>query len=281
MLSIKPSNLYNYKYTAKDTSPVKIESISKLSSTELNNITQKYNQAGFVVYEVLNHNSEQDIILELAKQLNLGQPFVPKTYRTSKHMYEETGLNTIKVSDGNHRAFQTNNGQKIHCDGTIEEINKVKTSILHCNISSINGGETIIFNSVGAFYNLLKTSNYTSIMSSMLNNIALKRDALNETADTYIGPAFKIENGELISRFSLDNTCDWNYSFEKIAGLEEALKLLQEMITLESPYYIETKLRDNQGIIMANNKISHGRKSFDDEGTRKREMIRGLFLNNL
>lgn len=281
MLSIKPRNLYNYKYTSTDISPVKIKSVSKLSNNELNNIIQQYYQAGFVVYEVLNHNSEQDIILELAKQLNLGQPFVPKTYRTSKHIYEETGLNTIKVNDGNHRAFQTNNGQKIHCDGTIEEINKVKTSILHCNISSTNGGETIIFNSVGAFYNLLKTFNFTSIMSSMLNNLALKRDALNETADTHIGPAFKIENGELISRFSLDNTCDWNYSFEKIAGLEEALKLLQEMIILESPYYIETKLRDNQGIIMANNKISHGRKSFYDEGTRKREMIRGLFLNNL
>ncbi|MGW9164911.1 hypothetical protein ACWGPZ_26670 [Priestia megaterium] len=64
---------------------------------------------------------------------------------------KKTGLNLIKVEEGPHRAFQTNNEQKIHCDGTLEVIGKIKTSLLLCATPSSVGKETVIFNSVAAF----------------------------------------------------------------------------------------------------------------------------------
>lgn len=61
----------------------------------------------------------------------------------------------------------------------------------------------------------------------------------------------------------------------------KSVVLLREMLgCLLSPYYIEAMLKDNQGIILANNKISHGRKKFEDN-EMKREMIRGLFVYSL
>ncbi|MFF2288814.1 TauD/TfdA family dioxygenase [Peribacillus butanolivorans] len=186
----------------------------------------------------------------------------------------------MKVNDGSHRAFQTNNDQKIHCDGTIEVLGKIKTSILLCAIPAAVGGETIIFNSVAAFYDLLENDNSRYIASSLLDMQALKRVAVNRNNEEYIGPAFAIKNGEIISRFSLDNTCDWDYSFENVKLLKEAYALLVDTIVPNSPFYIETKLKCSQGIIMANDKISHGRKGFIDKHF-KREMIRGLFEKDL
>ncbi|MGW9102965.1 hypothetical protein ACWGPZ_26665 [Priestia megaterium] len=89
-----------------------------------------------------------------------------------------------------------------------------------------------------------------------------------------------MKNGELMSRFSLDNTSDWDYGFKNVKFLKEAYLLLTKLITPNSPYYIEMKLEKNQGIIMAKDKISHGRKEFKDQGSR-REKIRGLFEKKL
>ena len=280
MIKINDNPLYKYVYKNEDVLPVQIHKVTRITEYEASSLLKKYKDAGFVVFELLNDNPSQDALLSLAKQLVLGEPYVPYIYSTEKNIYDETGLNIIKVKDGIHRAFQTNNEQKIHCDGTVEVIGKIKTTILLCAKAASGGGETIIFNSVAALYNLLRIENLEPILSSLFNLNALKRVAANGAKEEYIGPAFTIRSGEIISRFSLDNTCDWSYGFEKVKFLREAYSLLTEMITLKSPFYIETRLKENQGIIIANDKISHGRKGFiDNDPTR--EMIRGLFINKL
>ena len=115
------------------------------------------------------------------------------------------------------------------------------------------------------------------IAKLLLDDNSLRRVS-NINFQEYIGPAFAIQNNKIHSRFSLDNTCDWKYGFTKLPKLEKAYSLLKEQVNDESPYFITCKLKPGQGILMANDKISHGRKSFIDSKECKREMIRGLFI---
>ncbi|MBV7509481.1 TauD/TfdA family dioxygenase [Bacillus sp. sid0103] len=280
MIGLNDNLLYMHVYNSEDILPVKINSLALISDDEISELVRKYNNAGFVVFELLNDIPNQNALLTLAKKLKLGNPYVPKIYSSKENIYERNGLNIIKVNEGPHRAFQTNNEQKIHSDGTIEEIGKIKTSILLCSKQASFGGETVIFNSVSAFYRLLEHEKLEPIILSLCDLKALRRVAINGEKEEYIGPAFEIRNGEIISRFSLDNTCDWEYGFNNVKFLKEAYSLLVEMNTPNSPLYIETRLKCNQGIIMANDKVSHGRKEFIDENSM-REMIRGLFEENL
>ncbi|MFC6038919.1 TauD/TfdA family dioxygenase [Paenisporosarcina macmurdoensis] len=278
MNSIKNSHdlIYKHVYRSEDIDPVYIKSVDMISEKEVEEFVKKYKSAGFVVFELLNDSTNQNVMLKIAKRFKLGEPFVPNIYLSKPEIYEKSGLNIIKAGEGTHRAFQTINEQKIHCDGTIEPIGKIKTSILLCITPAAVGGETIIFNSVAAFYDLYENKESNSIMSSFLHFKALKRVAVNGEKEEYIGPSFLINNGEISSRFSLDNTCDWDFGFRNVEFLKEAYSLMTEKITPNSPYYIETRLKKNQGIVMANDKISHGRKEYKD-GNSKREMIRGLF----
>ncbi|MFC2948131.1 TauD/TfdA family dioxygenase [Virgibacillus sediminis] len=276
---MKPINqkpIYNYVYSARDTTPVLIKSVDMISEIEHRKLVKQYNTAGFVVFELLDNKVNQDALLKLATSLKLGNPFIPNIYSSKKNIYKRNGLNEIKISNGTHRAFQSGNEQEIHSDGTLEPIGKIKSSVLLCITPAVEGGETIIFNSVAAFYDLLKNERLASIASSLLDPRALKRIAVNGGGEMNIGPAFSIKEGEILSRFSLDNTCYWEYGFKEVQFLREAYYLMVEMVKNSSPYYIEFKLKGNQGVLMANHKISHGRREYTD-GNKKRTMIRGLF----
>lgn len=281
VININETPLYNHIYENSDIIPVRICSIKTISDDVINKLVEKYNKAGFVIFELLDDPANQSTMLKISEKLKLGKPYVPNIYSTNKTIYENTGLNIIKVNNGEHRAFQTNNEQKIHSDGTVEEIGAIKTSMLLCSNPATRGGETVIFNSVAAFHNLIKNNvENQSTLLSLCDLKALRRVAINGNLEEYTGPAFKILNGEIISRFSLDNTCDWEYGFRRVKNLKEAYLSFVKMITPQSPFYIEIKLDKNQGIIMANNKISHGRQKYINDSSA-REMIRGLFEKNL
>jgi len=282
--NIEEKEIYQYSYSQYDLEPVKIESINDISGITIENITNHYQKRGFVIFELVKDKPTENLLQKLADIFNLGEPYVPSAYKNKANVYESSGFNFISSVECTsekevHRAFKTQLEQKLHTDGTIEEIGKVKTSVLLCVSSSYSGGETILFNSVGAFASLV--SQDLSFVLPFLDNNCLERRVLDGSMQSYKGPAFTIYNSEIISRFSIDNTSNWKDGFEKVAGLEKAFEKLLEMAKVGSPYYIETKLKENQGIIIANDKIAHGRKAYLDSNTKKRNMIRGLFLEKL
>ena len=276
MNNINPHSLYNCIYSQEDIKSIPIQDVKELSHNELTELTMKYNEVGFVIFKLMNDKANDQSLLDIARNLKLGDPFVPNIYNSLKDVYKGNGLNAIQVNQGGHRAFQTNNDQELHTDGTLEKIGKVKTSILLCARPASNGGETIVFNSVAAFYEMFNNIQLRSKVKSLLHPKALRRVAVNGNGQDSVGPVFSIENNELMSRFSLDNTSDWQYGFENVPHLKEAFTIISQKAKFNSPFYIETKLNENEGIIMANNKIAHGRKKYRDK-YRKRKMIRGLF----
>lgn len=266
--------ILNYRFSKSDLNIRKVDFTSDVSRKLILN---DYFIKGFAIYELDKESiSEENTIGEIATYLNLGKPYTPGIYINS-NIYKD-GINKLSVSKGNHRAFQTNNAQGLHCDGTIERIGLIKTSIIHCVKAAKQGGENIIFNSVGVFHDLYKNHENRKTLEVLFEDDALKRLAVNVANQEYIGPVFKIINDKLISRFSNDNTCSWKESFDKDSRFEEAFNAINNYAVENSPFFIEFKLADNQGIVLANDRIAHGRRAFVG---KDRIFIRGLYKESL
>ena len=257
--------------------PVNIEDMNEQVRKEM---VKRFIGNGFVIFE---HNQDipaHDVIQSLAKELNLGETYVTG-YNANKfkEMFKGTRLNTIAKSEkSSHVVFDTSNAQGLHADATFEEIGRVPSTILYCEQDAFEGGDTILFDSVRAF-RLLQNFN-PEWAEAMTNSQALRRRSILGDDIEAIGPAFKIlSDGEIISRFSLDTSSDWQYGFERVPYLREAFGFMMGLIPRGSGFSTILKLKSKQGILFANDKIAHGRTSFVDNSEKPRKMVRGLYLN--
>lgn len=185
-------------------------------------------------------------------------------------------MNTISSGlANNHKAFDQNNNQDLHSDGTAHEIGFIKTTVLFCESEASMGGDTILFDSVGAFEKL-------QIENPKAAEALMHPESLTRVADIghesrMADPVFSYEQGEIISRFTLDHTAKWEESFGKIDYLEDGYNYLKSLAQPDSNYFAQFPLKSGQGIIFANDKIAHGRLSFENSGDNIRKMVRGLF----
>ena len=273
------SQIYTQRYGPECCRPIKIDFRSHELAKRNGEIIRSYHDNGFCIVEFTQGTAGEDCLLRFSKLMNLGPTYVPAQYRDTA-VYSLRGFNVIAKDQNKgifsqHRGFYTDQAQSIHSDGTLEEIGKVKTSLFLCILPAAKGGESIIFNSVAAFVHMVDNS--SAIACSLTNPIALERCAVNGNLSSVKGPAFSVAEGELISRFSMDNTCNWEISFGTISHLKEAVTFLSNLCNQGSGFYIEVPLLKNQALILANDKISHGRREYLDSENHKRTLIRGLF----
>lgn len=284
LASIPEKTPYTHKFNELiDFSPIQIESVANLSQQEFYEIARRYKEIGFAVFELLKDSSTDSSLIQLSESLRLGLPFIPPKYQgfLGKGIYEASGVNVVsaylsKQKSKAHHGFETSNQQNLHCDGTLEEIGLIKTSILLCVSPATDGGDTIIFNAVGAFIELARHDPEAAF--ALLDSECLRRTDVGRTENFYTGPAFTLRHGELLTRYSIDNTSRWEIGFTKVKHLKRAYQYLGDLATSGSPFYIQKKLDTRQGIIMANDKISHGRTAYVDSSVNPRRMLRGLFL---
>jgi hypothetical protein len=87
----------------------------------------------------------------LASVLALGPPFIPPLY--ARGAYKGNAISTIAVHRDNeaHPVFGRAAGLQMHCDGTLQKLGDLKTSILVCESAGAEGGNTTLFNSSAAF----------------------------------------------------------------------------------------------------------------------------------
>ncbi len=242
-------------------------------------VDRRYLRAGFsVVARPEDCPLTPAMVLKAADRLGLERAFVPRQYAGGDSLYESDGVNRIIASDAEddgHRAFQTRNAQALHCDGTLEEIGTVRTSMLFCVRAAGIGGLTTVFNSVGAWVALGCKDPLAA--TAFLDPAALIRRDVGRSNEFRSGPVFALREGELSSRFSLDNTCDWSAGLASVVHLSKGFTELCRMAAIDSPFYIELKLSPGQGIIFANDRVSHGRTVYTDTPGRPRELLRALF----
>ena len=151
----------------------------------------------------------------------------------------------------------------------------IKTSILLCTNPAISGGENIIFNSVAAFIELAEQDINAAV--SLLDPRCLKRIAPGY-GGSCTGSVFLIKNENIFTRYSTDTTTSsWSDGLSNVSHLERAYEYLNDMAKPGFPFCVEIKLKLGQGLIIANNQISHGRRSYVESQNNIRTMLRGLF----
>lgn len=278
-IASKKDRIYSMNYESHQGIPLPTSPLVGSSPSYLEEACWQYYSFG---YSIIGFESETDPILAISsvsEDLSLGEAFIPKQYAGEYNPYDAHGYNVITSPSGPeptylHRAFATNLSQEIHSDGTLEDIGTVKTSILYCALPAAEGGETIVFNSVAAFVDLATRD--ASLAYLLTYPTALRRNDFI-SGNFSIGPAFSLNNGEIISRFSLDNTCDWEAGYQIHPRLREAVEYLQNLY--KSPRFtVRFSLQKGQLLVLANDKVSHGRTVYADlNTTNKRQMVRALF----
>lgn len=253
--------------------------IDKLTSRTKRKLENRFNRYGFVIFETTEERDASELIKEVAKEMNLGETYVTGNNKKKyAGMFSKDNLNTIASSkESSHVVFDNSNAQGLHSDATFETIGKVPSTILYCCQEAVSGGDTILFDSVRAFHLLYQFN--PDWANAMLHPESLRRYSGFGDSVELVEPAFKVlPTGEVISRFTVDSSCDWEYGFERVPYLREAFGFLCGLIPRGSGYSTIVKLKANQGILFANDKIAHGRTGFTDSEESPRKMIRGLYL---
>jgi alpha-ketoglutarate-dependent taurine dioxygenase len=241
-------------------------------------ITHRYRQSGYAIFKA-DAREPESMLLTLSNGLGLGKPYIPVQYALHPSAaFLTSGFNKVQAAkfEDSHRGFATSHEQLFHCDGTLDPIGRVATSILFCVDEAADGGETTIFDSVDAFQRITDSS--PDLKRPLFDSKALTRRDIGRTDIAIAGPVFALgPTGELRSRFSIDNTCEWDIGFAQVNGLQRAYDALLRL-TEQPGFSARVMLRSGWGIVLANSKVAHGRTSFRDTS---RLLLRGLFLRSL
>ena len=282
--SLTHSNLTNLQlvdFTNVPTDPIIVDSISDIDHKILNKVLLRYRTHGFSIIEY-KQEIDEIVVLKLAELLNLGKIFVPPLYK--RGLYKTSGVSTVKstnTDNKNHKVFESEASIDLHCDGTLQPIGFVQTTILACKYSASLGGESILFNSTAAYYELFQNDREAAL--TMASDCSLIRQAnLNNCGDKNIGPVFAIKNGELVCAYSVTQTDSFMAAYNTdMAALKRAIEFMRNSALPGSKYNYQHKLSSGQILIFANSKISHGRLKYQNSNNTNRCMFRALFLEKI
>jgi alpha-ketoglutarate-dependent taurine dioxygenase len=257
--------------------------LNKYPFSELTNIKSTFYRQGFVLIDTSNIENK-DKISPVAAALNLGEA-ATTAYNKKYFDYKLTTDNMAVIGDlpnrkGKiyHEGFESNNEQGFHVDGTVEPLGSIQTSLLYCKQPAKIGGESILFNLMGAISQLAKTD--MSLIEPLFDPNALKRASTYEGInESYTGPVlgYHPNTQRLIARFAINITCQWEEGFKKVPGLERSIKQLFDMAKEGSPYSAKFQLESGTLMVMDNSRICHGRAAYTDCIEQPRIMIRGIY----
>ncbi len=216
---------------------------------------------------------------QLAGQLGLGPVFVPPQYRDRPYT---DGQGVTRIGAGaataSHPAFGQASEQRLHSDGTLQRIGEVKTTLMLCVQPAPSGGASRLFNSAGAFAQLLR-DDPAAAAALTAPDVLVRTSTLPGTrGQCSAGPSFAVADGRLISRYSVTDTDTYDHdAVTDPAALDRALMFLHQAAQPGFPYYAELTLTAGQGLLLANDLISHGRAAYEDDPARPRLILRALF----
>lgn len=255
-----------------------------MGSQQLLQIEHKLKHYGFALVRYLDGIPTPDDMLQLAKSLKLGDPYVPQFI---SHLYENSGINYIPTSaspnfsqmntDKLHFGFEDGGmKQDLHVDGTLLDIGFLQTSVLYCLSPAEEGGTSLWFNVLGAFWELAKEDYEAAVALLHPECVTLGVEGQTKVPS----PVFKLQNEILETRFFLGYRDSWNHGLDKIPNLRRGFEKMIQFASVGSPYYLEGKLSAGEGIIMDNPRFCHGRSGYTNSATNRRVMLRGYFRNS-
>jgi len=276
---------YNESITFSDypLEPIGIGNTSDMDPITVMHILDRYKRHGFAVVELKFEQLNSETILGFGMSLGLGEPFIPPLYLEGNYKSSGRGVSKISVQledqEAKHPSFEKAIGLKFHADGTLQKIGYVKTTVMFCESPGAEGGDTILFNASAAFAELFIRDKAAAL--SLIHPEVLVRQAnMNGCSDINKGPAFSVENGQIISAYSVTETDSLVAVGNDENNLARAREFLYSASQPGSPYFTQLKLTKDQGIILANAKIAHGRTPFRNTEDLNRCMYRSIYLRH-
>jgi hypothetical protein len=215
----------------------------------------------------------------LAGALGLGPAFTPPQYRS--RAYVDGGGVTRITADATttgHPAFGQATGQRMHADGTLQRIGEIKTTLMLCARPAASGGTSQLFNAAGAFAMLLNRDPAAAAALTAPDVLVRTSNLPGTHGQSAAGPAFAIADGRIISRYSVTSTDGYDpAAVTSPAALDRALAFLRDAARPGTGYYAEATLAAGQGLLLANDMISHGRTPYHDHSDAPRLLFRALF----
>lgn len=260
---------------------VKADSTGQLTEAARISIRDDFHKLGYALFELDVCGKDPSRLLHgFTRTLNLGEAFVPPLYQfSSSTLYDDLGISTLEAVEGGdlystHPVFGSTAALALHTDGTLQEIGEISTSVLFCVERADRGGETTIFQAVEAFAALQRAD--SRLASALLDERALTKQAsVNGSTATRKGPVFAYKAGALVTRYSVTDRDLWNVN--EVEYLLDAKNALATLARPGSPYFRQLLLEAGQGVILANEKVSHGRTGFSNSTDHVRRMLRGLY----
>lgn len=212
----------------------------------------------------------------LARRLNLGEPFTPPLYRGSGHTGDDGVSALTAVAGTSAHPFQSRDGQNLHCDGTLQSLGQILTTVMLCVRPAASGGATILFDAATAFGELCASD--PEAAKQLTHPGALMRTSTLAAGHATAGPAFAWRESRVITRYSVTATDTYHpRQPNEEPALRRALRFLTGAARPGSPHRCEFTLRAGQCLVLANGRVCHGRTAYRDEPGSARLLLRSLF----
>lgn len=259
--------------------PVALDRGGEVTAAVRDEIVQRHARHGFAIAQFPSRSADPVLLLTVSQGLGLGPPFVPPLY--SNGTYAGGPINTIAAPSGrdsSHPSFERSVGLDLHCDGTLQPIGYVATSLLLCHTRATEGGETVLFNAPAAFAELAADDQLAAVALAT-PGVLVRQANLNGSVEAAVGPVVAARDGRLVFCYSVSLTDRW----EEPEGIDpealaRGLAHMQRAATEPSPFLIEFALGDDQLLVLDNSSLSHGRRPYRDSGGRRRCVYRSLHL---
>lgn len=242
-----------------------------------NQLVNILEERGFAVVTMAGPEPPNVQLAALAAALRLGDPYVPALYRFAETKDYSAAYSDIRSDTKNqHPGFSTTAGQDWHVDGLLDDIGDIRTTVLCCVSAAHRGGETLLFNSLAAFAELRERD--PAAAEALLSPRALNRRSTLPAIDvSTTGPVFTVdEAGNLATRYTDNDTCTWNFSAGPPGGLRRALAFLRT--ASDNPRYrLAVRLAAGESLVFRNDRLSHGRRPYEDRPEARRHLIRALY----
>jgi alpha-ketoglutarate-dependent taurine dioxygenase len=242
-------------------------------------VVHRYQRHGFAIVQLPRGTTGEHSLAPIAEALRLGDPFVPPLYRLNGNTPPvvsriSAGLN-VSTPDATHPSFGRTSGQRLHTDGTLQDIGEIRTTLLLCQSVSRTGGDTRLFNATAAYAGLLATD-LPAALALATPGCLVRRATVNGSDDFNAGPAFAVVDDQLVTRYSLTGTDRWEVpdgiSADDLWRGTAYLEKCAEDPTL----YRELRMAPAQVLVLANARLAHGRTAYTDDPRQPRCMFRTL-----
>ncbi len=147
-----------------------------------------------------------------------------------------------------------------------------------CARPAASGGTSQLFSAAGAFAALLNQDPAAAAALTAPEVLIRTSNLPDSRGQSAVGPAFAIADGRIISRYSVTSTDAYDpAAVTSPAALDRALAFLRDAARPGTGYYTEVTLAAGQGLLLANDLISHGRTPYQDNPDAPRLIYRALF----